>query len=163
MSSELSALVASHTPYLHPFAISLTRDRDSALDLCQETMYRALVNIDKYNTGTNLRSWLYTIMRNIFINDYRKRKKHPVIAADETWFANKADRPVANTAIDLLAQKELEQVVRMLPAIFRTSFLLYVEGYKYNEIAGMLNEPLGTIKSRIHFARKFLQKRVRNN
>jgi len=161
-TAELNALLVSHTQYLQPFAVSLTQDRETAKDLCQETMYRALSNIDKYQVGTNLKSWLYTIMRNIFINDYRKKKRQPNATSDETIVLQKAD-PVSDSAYRKLAKKEIDQVIHMLPPIFRTSFLLYVEGYKYNEIAEMLNEPLGTIKSRIHFARKTLQKQIQRN
>lgn len=161
-TAELNAMLVSHTQYLQPFAVSLTQDRETAKDLCQETMYRALSNIDKYQVGTNLKSWLYTIMRNIFINDYRKKKRQPTASGDESLLLHKID-PASGSAVNQLAKKELDQVIQMLPPIFRTSFLLYVEGYKYNEIAEMLNEPLGTIKSRIHFARKTLQKQIQRN
>ncbi len=162
-TAELNALLVSHTQYLQPFAVSLTQDRESAKDLCQETIYRALTNIDKYQMGTNLKSWLYTIMRNIFINDYRKKKRQPVASGDESLLLYKVDTNATDSAYKKLAKKEIEQVISLLPPIFRTSFLLYVEGYKYNEIADMLKEPLGTIKSRIHFARKTLQKQIQRN
>lgn len=156
-------MLVSHTQYLHPFAVSLTQDRESAKDLCQETIYRALVNIEKYQVGTNLKSWLYTIMRNIFINDYRKKKRQPIASGDESLLLHKIDLVTSDSTYEKLAKKEIEQVIYLLPPIFRTSFLLYVEGYKYSEISEMLNEPLGTIKSRIHFARKTLQKQIQRN
>jgi RNA polymerase sigma-70 factor (ECF subfamily) len=162
-TAELNALLVSHTQYLQPFAVSLTQDRESAKDLCQETIYRALTNIDKYQIGTNLKSWLYTIMRNIFINDYRKKKRQPIASGDESLLLYKVDSNTTDSAYKRLAKKEIDQVIHLLPPIFRTSFLLYVEGYKYNEIAEILNEPLGTIKSRIHFARKTLQKQIQRN
>lgn len=162
-TAELNALLVSHTQYLQPFAVSLTQDRETAKDLCQDTIYRALTNVDKYQIGTNLKSWLYTIMRNIFINDYRKKKRQPVASGDESLLLYKVDPNSTDSAYKKLAKKEIEQVIHLLPPIFRTSFLLYVEGYKYNEIAEILNEPLGTIKSRIHFARKTLQKQIQRN
>jgi RNA polymerase sigma-70 factor (ECF subfamily) len=160
-TAELSSLLVSQSYSLHPFAVSLTQDKDTARDLCQDTIYRALKNIDKYQIGTNIKSWLYTIMRNIFINDYRKKKRQPVISGDETMVHHSA--PASYDTYDLLAKKELDQVIYHLPPVFRTSFLLYVEGYKYHEIADMLHEPLGTIKSRIHFARKVLKKQIQQN
>lgn len=162
-TAELNALLVSHTQYLQPFAVSLTQDRESAKDLCQETLYRALTNLDKYQLGTNLKSWLYTIMRNIFINDYRKKKRQPTASGDESLLLHKIDTSATTSAYDQLGKKEIDRVIHVLPPIFSTSFLLYVEGYKYNEIAEILNEPLGTIKSRIHFARKTLQKQIQRN
>lgn len=162
-TTELSALMVSHTQYLQPFAVSLTQDREQAKDLCQETMYRALSNIDKYQIGTNLKSWLYTIMRNIFINDYRKKKRQPNATGDELTISNVMEHAATNAAINNIARKEIEQAIHLLPAIFRSAFMLYVQGYKYNEIAEILNEPLGTIKSRIHFARKTLKAQISKN
>jgi RNA polymerase sigma factor (sigma-70 family) len=162
-AAELNTLLVSHSQYLQPFAVTLTQDRESARDLCQETMYRALVNVDKYQSGTNLKSWLYTIMRNIFINDYRKRKRQPVASGDESLLLHKVDVATTDSAYKQIAKKEIEQVIHLLSPVFRTSFMLYVEGYKYNEIANMLNEPIGTIKSRIHFARKTLQQQIQRN
>ncbi len=160
---ELTSLVVNQSQALQPFAISLTRDKESANDLYQETMYKALSNIDKYQMGTNLRSWLYTIMRNIFINDYRKKKRQPMVSSDENAVCNRMDFSTINSSINILERKEIEHAVYLLQPIFRTAFILYVEGYKYQEIAEMLNEPLGTIKSRIHFARKTLKEQINKN
>ena len=76
---EFNLLLLVNSDFLNPFAITLTRDHESAKDLFQETMYRALANREKYNAGTNIKAWLYTIMRNIFINNYRKKIKQNVI------------------------------------------------------------------------------------
>ena len=70
---EFDQLLTSNADFLKPFAFTLTRDNESAKDLIQETLYRALSNKEKYNVGTNIKAWMYTIMRNIFINDYRKK------------------------------------------------------------------------------------------
>ena len=160
---ELTSLVVNQSQVLRPFAISLTRDKESANDLYQETMYKALSNIDKYQIGTNLRSWLYTIMRNIFINDYRKKKRQPSVSTDEIAVNNRLEFSTTNASLNILERKEIEQAVYLLQPIFRTAFVLYVEGYKYHEIADILNEPLGTIKSRIHFARKTLKEQSNKN
>src|SRR6202034_1790710 len=76
---EFDELLLSNAEYLKPFAITFTRDNETAKDLLQETMFRALANKDKYNVGTNIKAWLYTIMRNIFINSYRRKAKHNTI------------------------------------------------------------------------------------
>lgn len=160
---ELTTLMVDQSKSLQPFAVSLTKDKETAKDLCQETMYRALSNIEKYQMGTNLKSWLYTIMRNIFINDYRKSKRQPTISADEMVVSNNMFHATQNTALSIIETKEIEQAVYLLPAIFRSAFVLYVHGYKYHEIADILREPLGTIKSRIHFARKTLKEQINKN
>src|SRR5712671_1561236 len=76
---EFNNILLLNADFLRPFAINLTRDSDRANDLYQETLYKALSNHDKYNIGTNIKAWLYTIMRNIFINDYRRKIKQNVI------------------------------------------------------------------------------------
>ena len=78
-NAEFSLLLTENADFLRPFAINLTKDYESAKDLYQDTLYRAISNKDKYNVGTNIKAWLYTIMRNIFINDYRKRSKQAVV------------------------------------------------------------------------------------
>lgn len=77
---EFNQMLLNNTEFLKPFAITLTRDTEAAKDLVQETMYRALANKDKYNVGTNIKAWLYTIMRNIFINNYRRKAKQSTIS-----------------------------------------------------------------------------------
>jgi RNA polymerase sigma factor (sigma-70 family) len=159
---EFNQMLLSNTDFLKPFAITLTRDSEVAKDLLQETMFRALANKEKYNTGTNIKAWLYTIMRNIFINDYRKKAKQNVVF-DKTpneFLINYNQVTVANDAEINLKVKDIQRAVHTLPDIFRNPFNLYFEGYKYHEIADVLNEPLGTIKSRIHFARKLLKEQL---
>ncbi len=159
---EFNEIVVNNTEYLKPFAVTLTRDHETAKDLLQETMYRALANKDKYNVGTNIKAWLYTIMRNIFINDYRRKAKQSTVLDNSMndFLLNSNQLSIANKAETNLQLKEIQQAVYNLPDIFRNPFMLYVEGYKYNEIATMLKEPLGTIKSRIHFARKLLKEQL---
>jgi RNA polymerase sigma factor (sigma-70 family) len=156
---EFNQMLLSNTDFLKPFAITLTRDNETAKDLLQETMFRALANRDKYNVGTNIKAWLYTIMRNIFINDYRRKAKQNVVF-DKTpneFLLNYNQVVIANEAEANLKLKDIRTAIHQLPDIFRHPFNLYFEGYKYHEIADMLKEPLGTIKSRIHFARKLLK------
>jgi RNA polymerase sigma factor (sigma-70 family) len=159
---EFDQSLLSNTEYLKPFAMTLTRDIESAKDLIQETLYRALANRDKYNAGTNIKAWMYTIMRNIFINNYRRNAKQNTIF-DNThndFLLDYNQFTIANEAETTLSLKEIKAAIYHLPDIFKSPFELYVEGYKYHEIAHVLSEPLGTIKSRIHFARKLLKQQL---
>ena len=163
---EFNQLLVSNAEFLKPFAITLTRDSETAKDLFQETLYRAISNRDKYNVGTNIKAWLYTIMRNIFINNYRRRAKQQTIfdaSPNEYLLNSSAAAVIGNGAETSLRMKEIQMAVFNLPEIFRNPFLLYFDGYKYHEIAEKLDEPLGTIKSRIHFARKLLKEQIQNN
>lgn len=161
-SLEFNQLLLSNTDYLKPFAFSLTRDTESAKDLVQETLFRALSNKDKYNVGTNIKAWMYTIMRNIFINDYRKKARQNTIfdTTENEFLINHNQLAVTNTAEVNLKMKDIQSYIHDLPEIFKHPFVLYFEGYKYNEIASLLKEPLGTVKSRIHFARKLLKEQM---
>jgi len=161
-TSEFNQLLTSNVDFLKPVAITLTRDPDSAADLFQETVYKALANRDKYHVGTNIRAWLYTIMRNIFINSYRRKARQQVIfdPLQDDSILNKLKGTVSNSAEGMLEVKHIQKAIHKLPDVFRHPFVLYFEGYKYNDIAGMLKEPLGTIKSRIHFARKLLKSQL---
>ncbi|MBC7873706.1 MAG: RNA polymerase sigma factor [Ferruginibacter sp.] len=159
---EFNEILLTNADFLKPFAINLTRDTEAANDLYQETLYKALANKEKYNAGTNIKAWLFTIMRNIFINDYRRKAKHKTIfdSTPNDYLINLKQGTVNNGAESEMRVKEINKAVRDLPGIFKTPFLLYFEGYKYNEIAEVLHEPLGTIKSRIHFARKLLKEQI---
>ena len=161
-SVEFNELLLNNTEFLKPFAVTLTRDSEVAKDLLQETMFRALANKEKYNVGTNIKAWLYTIMRNIFINNYRRKSKKSTIfdSSPNEFLLNYNQVTTTNSAEGALKMKEIQFAIHRLPEIFRNPFLLYFEGYKYHEIADLLTEPLGTIKSRIHFARKLLKLQI---
>jgi RNA polymerase sigma-70 factor (ECF subfamily) len=159
---EFNQSLISNTEYLKPFAMTLTRDMESAKDLIQETLYRALANREKYNAGTNIKAWMYTIMRNIFINNYRRAARQNTIF-DNTpndFLLDYKQFTTTNEAETNLSLKEIKEAIHFLPEIFKNPFELYFEGYKYHEIADILGEPLGTIKSRIHFARKLLKQQL---
>ncbi len=160
--SEFDYMLLNNTEFLKPFAITLTRDHELAKDLFQETLLRALANKEKYNDGTNIKAWLYTIMRNIFINNYRRKAKQNTIfdSTPNEFLLDYRQGAVANEAIASINMKEVHEAIHNLPAIFKNPFLLYFDGFKYHEIADMLGEPLGTIKSRIHFARKLLKAQI---
>jgi RNA polymerase sigma factor (sigma-70 family) len=159
---EFNQMLVNNAEFLKPFAITLTRDSEAAKDLFQETLYRALANKDKYSVGTNIKAWLYTIMRNIFINNYRRKVKQNTIfdSTPNDFLINQTQSVVANNAESNLRLKDIQEAIHNLPQIFRNPFLLYFDGFKYHEIADMLSEPLGTIKSRIHFARKLLKTQI---
>ena len=161
-SPEFNEMLLTNADFLKPFAINLTRDTEAANDLYQETLYKALANQEKYHVGTNIKAWLFTIMRNIFINNYRRKAKQKTIfdSTPNDYLINQKQATVANAAESTIRTKEINKAIHDLPEIFRTPFLLYFDGYKYNEIADVLHEPLGTIKSRIHFARKLLKEQI---
>ena len=155
-TQEFNSLVLNNAEGLKPFAITLTKDHEAAKDLCQETLCKAFTYREKYEPGTNIKAWLFTIMRNIFINDYRRSgRKKAVLDTVKISMS-----PYALSAEMSARLKEINTAIYHLPAIFKKACLLYLHGYKYHEIALALNEPLGTIKSRIHFAKKLLQKQI---
>ena len=164
-TAEFNHLVLENSDLLRPFALSLTRDNEQAKDLYQETIYKDFVNRDKYNTVTNVKAWLYTIMRNIFINDYRRRQKRNTTSIDlsEDFSVVKTQAYCFNNVESNIVFKDIKKKINGLPDIFKHPFNLYYEGYKYHEIAFAMNEPLGTIKSRIHFARKLLKEQIERN
>lgn len=160
--SEFTQLLTSNVDFLKPVAITLTRDPNTAADLYQETLYRALANREKYYVGTNIKAWLYTIMRNIFINSYRRKVKQKVLfnSSFDDSITNQLKASVTNAAEGAVEVKYIQKAIHQLPDVFRNPLVLYIEGYKYHDIAEMLSEPLGTIKSRIHFARKLLKSQL---
>jgi RNA polymerase sigma-70 factor (ECF subfamily) len=157
-TADFNTMVVRHSDFLRPYAVSLTQDYEDAKDLFQETMMRALLNREKYQFGTNLKAWLYTIMRNIFINNYRRNKKFTKVSGDvpSDIVMYNTNKTAHNEGWNNVRLNEVKKAIDDLPNVFRLSFELHYTGYKYQEIADLLNEPLGTIKSRIHFARKML-------
>ena len=156
-TAEFTLLLTENADFLKPFAINLTKDHESAKDLFQDTLFRALSNKDKYNVGTNIKAWLYTIMRNIFMNQYRRRVK-----SGEIFDHSKDLSLISNTGNDLgnpqrqMTEKELREKIERLEDDFKTPFLMHFNGFKYKEIADQLNIPIGTVKSRIYIARQKL-------
>lgn len=144
------------------YAYKLTSDREEANDLLQETSLKALDNEDKYTPDTNFKGWIYTIMRNIFINNYRRvtREQTFVDTTDNLYHLNlPRDMAYESTerAYDL---KEMRRVVGSLPREYKLPFSMHLNGFKYREIAERLGLPLGTVKSRIFFTRQKLQKEL---
>lgn len=150
---------------LQSFAYSLTKNTEDARDLYQETAYRAMTNRDKFRPGTNLKAWLFTIMKNIFINNYRKKVKANTImdTTDNQYYINSGDNAIGNKAESSIMMKELTRMIDTLDESIRIPFLMHYQGYKYQEIADYLELPLGTVKSRIFFARKDLKVQIKKN
>ena len=149
---------------LRRFALKLTADIEDANDLLQETSLKALDNEDKYTPDTNFKGWMYTIMRNIFINNYRKTVR------DQTFVDNTENLFHLNLPQDSGFEstegnydlKEIRKIVHSLPKEYRVPFSMYVSGFKYREIAEKLGLPIGTVKSRIFFTRQRLQKDLKD-
>lgn len=151
------------TPSLKSFAYNLTKDSEEAKDLYQETAFRAMTNRDKFKAGTNLKAWLFTIMKNIFINNYRKKSKSNTIIdnTDNLYFINSGHAVVTNDAATNILMDELGGMIEELEVSIRKPFEMHYIGFKYQEIADDLDLPLGTVKSRIFFARKALKGKIK--
>ena len=147
---------------LHNFAYNLTKNGEDAKDLYQETAFRALTNRDKFRIGTNFKAWSFTIMKNIFINNYRKKARSKTIidSTDNMFYINSGSNAVDNGAESNIMMEELSKMIGGLDEIIRIPFLMHYKGFKYQEIADELALPLGTVKSRIFFARKELKQLV---
>lgn len=147
---------------LREAAYKFTSNRDDANDLAQETTLRALTNQTKFVNPTNLKGWLFTIMRNIFINQYRKARKAKTIidTTDEKYFLNVMDGYKYPQPDSVFSHKELVSKVEEMDPDLREPFEMHTKGYKYKEIAEKLQVPMGTVKSRIFQARKKLMDSV---
>jgi RNA polymerase sigma-70 factor (ECF subfamily) len=144
---------------LYAFACRLTKNESDAQDLLQDTAYKAFKYKNLYQPKTNLRAWLMTIMRNTFINNYRQKKRRNVQndTTDNEYFVNSGHLTVVNGGEMSTSLEEIWSVVDELEDWLKVPFLLFYQGYKYDEIAELLDIPVGTVKSRIFFARKKMQ------
>lgn len=147
---------------LNSFAYNLTKNVEDAKDLFQETAFRAMTNRDKFRPGTNFKAWLFTIMKNIFINNYRKKTKANTImdSTDNLYYINSGKTTINNQAESNIMMKELIKMIEELDDSVKIPFLMHYQGFKYQEIADQLDLPLGTVKSRIFFARKELKELI---
>lgn len=144
---------------LRPFALRLTKDSDDANDLIQDTMLKAFTNRSKFQDGTNLRAWLYTIMKNIFITNYQKLlKKNTFIDTTENLsLLNSVASSTENKAMGDFAMRDIASALEKLHENYREPFMMFFRGLKYEEIAETANIPIGTVKNRIFIARKELK------
>jgi len=144
---------------LKPFALKLTRDSDDANDLMQDTVVKAFSNKDKFTEGTNLKAWLYTIMKNTFITNYQKmvRRGTFIDTTDNLHYINSGSSMIENEAFSNFTMEDINHTLDQLEDVYKTPFLMHFKGYKYHEIAKNLTIPIGTVKNRIHIARKILK------
>ena len=162
----------SYIDALYRTALRMTRSEADAEDLVQETYIRALRFRGQFTPGTNLKAWLFRILTNTFINSYRKRARQPQTAelgdVDEFSLYQRMSEDGSGTSpsdperefLDGIVSSEVKEALAELPEKFRTTVLLDVEGFSYKEIAEMIGVPIGTVMSRLHRGRKFLQKRL---
>lgn len=159
---ELNHQISRLHPILYTFTRRFTSDHDESLDLVQETILKALTYKDKFRENTNLKGWLFTIMRNTFINNYRKnyRAKTSRDNTKELYFLNVEDTYTFNGPATNFEYYDILNHVNSLRAELLIPFKMHISGYKYSEIAEQQNIPIGTVKNRIFNARKEIQKKL---
>lgn len=158
-AQEFSSHIIKVSKSLKPFALRLTKDHDDANDLVQDTLIKGYTNRDKFSDGTNLKAWLFTIMKNTFITNYQKmvRRNTFIDVTDNLHYINSTESSTQNLATSSFIQRDLSKALNALEEVYLSPFMLYFSGFKYNEIADKLNIPIGTVKNRIHIARKELK------
>jgi RNA polymerase sigma factor (sigma-70 family) len=160
---EFSYAISQSTKALKPFAMRLTRDSDDAADLLQDTVLKAITYKEKFSEGTNLKAWMYTIMKNTFITNYQKlvKRKTFIDSSENLHFINSSQFTTKNQGELNFAMEDMNKALGKLEDTFREPFMMYFHGYKYHEIADKLLIPIGTVKNRIHLARKELKDRLK--
>lgn len=155
-------MVVNRTPFLQQAALQLTKNSDQAQDLVQDTLLLALRHQQKFSEGSRLEAWLYTILRNSFINNYRKQQYRQQVGKQlekKGWPVHaKEDR---NDGVSRMMMQAIYQKLEELPKIYKEALKLRLAGYQYTEIADLTGEHLGTTKSRIHFAKALLKKKLK--
>jgi len=161
---EFESLVSSHAPTLKMYALHFTRDEQDADDLVQDTVLKAITYHEKFQQGTNLNGWLYTIMKNTFINNYRRIVKISgvVTKSEEISSANLVYSSTGNKGENKFVMDDIKDAMDKLSEDYYVPFTMYFEGYKYQEIADHLQIPIGTVKTRIHVARRLLKKSLKS-
>jgi RNA polymerase sigma-70 factor (ECF subfamily) len=161
-TAEFGNVLDQQNQFLKQLALKLTKHLDDAEDLIQDTYFKALKNQDKYEQGTNLKGWLYTIMRNTFINNYRKKKVQNTFV-DETENNYFIDQGINNRVEQADHNVDQAYIMKQIDSIEKNyveAFMMHYNGYKYEEIAEILEIPLGTVKSRIFLARKKMMEKL---
>ena len=159
---EFTHQVASLRSTLQTFTRRFTRDREESLDLVQDTILKALTYRDKFRDDTNLKGWLFTIMRNTFINNYRKNQRARTSndQSKDLYYLNVEEEHTFNRPQESLEFKEIWRNMNSIKDEFMIPFKMHTTGYKYHEIAAHLDLPIGTVKNRIFHARKEIQKKL---
>lgn len=161
---EFRKTVQHETQSLRYYAYQLTRNTEDTNDLVQDTMLKALTYQDKFADGTNLKGWLYTIMKNTFINNYRRMVKRNTFIdqSDNDFYLDSISHTVKNDVEKEFIMKDLESAIVSLPQNLRKPFTMNTKGFKYHEIAEILQIPIGTVKTRIFVAKKQLREQLAN-
>ena len=161
-SIEFNYKLTSMQRHLEYFARKLTSGEDDAQDLLQETYLKALVFRDKFADSTNLKAWLFTIMKNIFINNYRRSMRIRTIidTSDNLYHLNSSGSQAIVTPDSEYSEKEIRKEINALSNDHRIPFEMHTQGFKYKEIAEELEISIGTVKSRIFFTRKKLMHKL---
>lgn len=164
LRSELDKDFYAHQKSLMSLALRLADDQQQACDLFQETAYRIFKHQEKYERGTNFKGWAYTIMKNTFINEYRRRRRQKAILTNiiNQHYMNMRDLHAQNEGEARLGLEPVYLAISQLSESNRLAFLLHHKGYKYEEIAERYKLPIGTVKSRIFLAKKQLRKCLSN-
>jgi len=160
--TEFSGRLLSLEPVLGRFAYRLTREKADAEDLLQETYLKALRNQDKYVNNENFQAWVLTIMKNTFINDYRRSSRVCLRnqQSEESFYINRVKSSGFDDPDSAYSILEMSQIINRLNEKFRVVFKMHYNGFKYREIASVLNLNIGTVKSRIFLSRKQLQEQL---
>jgi len=148
---------------LKPFALKLTRDVEDANDLLQETMLKAYTHLDKFTEGTNMKAWLYTIMRNTFITNYQRmmRRNTFIDTTENLHYINSSESITQNMAFSAFTMQDIEKAINTVEDTYSTPFIMHFRGFKYHEISEKLKIPIGTVKNRIHIARQELKDKLK--
>ncbi|PWS29469.1 RNA polymerase subunit sigma [Pedobacter yonginense] len=157
---EFNNMVNSHSTSLKMHALNFTKDAEDANDLVQDTMLKAIRFYNNFEEGTNFKGWLFVIMKNTFINNYRKIAKSKTLITQEEDISstNLMYSAEKNGSISKMIVDDIQKALNHLPDVYSVPFVKYFEGFKYHEIADELGIPLGTVKTRIHVAREMLKK-----
>lgn len=169
-TERFESTALSHLDFLYGMAMKITRNEDDARDLVQETVLRAFRFFDKFEEGTNCKAWLYRILKNTYINHYRRARRRPNELALESY----EDLPEAQmeqqgleqmdpeaSFFNSLLKEDVRRAYESLPQEYREVLALAVgEGFSYKEVASMVGCPIGTVMSRLHRARKIMQKQL---
>lgn len=149
---------------LERFALSLTSNREDAKDLLQETYAKAITYREKFEDNTNLKAWTFTIMKNTFINNYRRNVKANTTFdnTDDLYYLNLNSESAIEAPDSEYSVKEINKSINELSDEFRLPFIMHTQGFKYKEIADKLNLKIGTVKSRIFFTRKKLMEKLKD-
>lgn len=159
----LNKEICNHRSCLESFAMKFTNDVEDANDLVQDTIIKAIRYHNLYKPGTNLRGWLYTIMRNTFINDYRRgaKRKSFIDTTEDLSSYQLSHSATSNLGENKFMMEDINKAMEKLQPEYSIPFLKYFEGYKYHEIADELQIPIGTVKTRIHMARQVLKSQLK--